>query len=395
MCCRCIQAITKVVMMVISLLLSSFFPVCAQDWEPLPTGTGLDLLGLQRLAPGTLIFFGDDGILLKTVNGGVSFSSVQNPSAFIYTEAFFRNTDTGFVANGSGNIMRTYNAGNNWVNTGGCTCFVTSICFSNSMTGVYGGLTGVYRSLDGGTSWSSISGAPYFVPEKMVAFSDSVFIAAYHLSIYKSTDYGATWQFDTVNFNSNYYLAGLSFIDAQNGFAISGDGYLFATNNQGETWSEVAGTGLDAGGDLLFTDSQHGYALSGQYDIYETSDGGQSWTLDYSSSSVLSGLAGDSNAVYACGHNGLVLKKELTTGMENPAAGIACRIIPNPTQKEITITGISNIERVAVYNAMGVLVYTADHPEKGRMNITMLPPGIYAVHFTSSMQSDAAIFEKF
>lgn len=376
------------------LLFAAHSGVRAQDWQLLSTNTSFNLLGMQCMAPDTLIMFGEDGILLKSNNGGAGFSSVQNASAFIYTAAFFRNVDTGFVGNGSGNIQRTYNGGSSWATTGGCTCFITAICFSDKQHGVYGGLAGTYVSSDAGTSWSVPAGMPYFVPAEMKAFDDSVFIAIYHKGIYRSTDYGVNWSFDTLVFTGNYYLTEMSFLDNNTGFTISGDGQLFTTTNQGVDWSQVSTSGITGGDGLIFTDLLNGYFISGQNKIYRTTDGGIDWELDYSASEVLSDLAFDGHAVYACGQHGLALKKELVTMIADADSPAAFQLFPNPARNEIRCSGIKEWESVSVYNSMGGMIFYCGNFTGSKLDISGLPPGFYSIRISAQQHSYSGSFQK-
>lgn len=181
-------------------------------WQIVPTNTTLSLLGLQCLGADTLIVFGEDGILLKSMDGGETFSTKQNISASVYTAAYFKNVDTGFAGSGYGSLLGTVNGGSNWTFTGTCTCFITGICFSDDQHGIFGGTAGVYRTVDGGASWFESTNIPYFVPNRIAAFQDSVFVAIYGASFYRSSDYGTIWSKDTVNSYSNYSLSGLSFL---------------------------------------------------------------------------------------------------------------------------------------------------------------------------------------
>ena len=376
------------------LLIAEHSVLSAQDWQVLTTNTNLDLLGMQCMAPDTLIMFGDDGLLLKSYNGGAGFTSVQNASSLIYTAAFFRNIDTGFVGNGGGNIQRTYNGGSSWATTGGCTCFITAICFSDKQHGVYGGLAGTYISSDGGSTWSVPTGMPYCVPAEMIAFDDSVFMAIHHKGIFRSTDYGVNWSFDTLNITGNYYMTGMSFVDNITGFAISGDGQLFITNNQGMDWSEVASSGITGGDGLLFTDLLNGYFISGQHQIYRTTNGGMDWELDYTASEVLSDLGFDGHAVYACGQHGLALKKELVTLITDPDAPADFKLFPNPAGNEIRCSGIKEWESVSVYNSMGGMVFYGENFTSGKLDISGLLPGFYSIRITSSRHSYSGSFQK-
>lgn len=364
------------------------------SWQVLETNTNLDLLGLQCLAEDTLIVFGDNGILLKSTDGGVSFTSFQNSGALIYTAAFFNDLDTGFAGNGGGNVLRTTDGGSSWSVTGGCVCYITDICFSDDQHGIYGGPAGVFRSTDGGNSWSEVSNPPFFVPHRLVAFHDSVFIAIYLRACLKSTDYGQTWIADTVNDNTNYSLSALSFIDSQTGFTITGDGQLFRTNDQAASWNLVSATGLPNVIKLAFADSLNGFLVSNQVNIYRTVNGGLNWTFDFTAPEAVSKLEATSHTVYGTGQNGMILKREMITGMHPPAVVHGIYIYPNPVTETFMIEGTKQPMSVSVFNNMGNMVLYSKMNGGRMLDVSGLSNGIYWLRITEAAQTKMIQFEK-
>lgn len=363
------------------------------SWQILETNTSLDLLGLQCLADDTLIVFGDDGILLKSTDGGISFTGFQNSGALIYTAAFFNNLDTGFAGNGGGNILRTTDGGSSWSVTGGCICYITDICFSDDQHGIYGGPAGVFRSSDGGNSWSEVSNPPFFVPHRLVAFQDSVFIAIYLRACFKSTNYGQSWIADTVNDNTNYSLSALSFIDSHTGFTITGDGQLFRTNDQAASWNLVSATGLPNVIKLAFADSLNGFLVSNQFNIYRTENGGLTWTFDYAAPEAVSKLEAISHTVYGTGQDGMLLKREITTGMHLPSMNPGFCIYPNPVTETLMIDGVTQPMSATIFNSMGQMVLYSKF--NGRiLDVSGLSNGMYWLRIAEAAQTKMIQFEK-
>ena len=363
-------------------------------WQIVPTNTTLSLLGLQCLGADTLIVFGEDGILLKSMDGGETFTIKQNISASVYTAAYFKNVDTGFAGTGYGSLLRTVNGGSNWTFTGTCTCFITGICFSDDQHGIFGGTAGVYRTVDGGASWFESTNIPYFVPNRIAAFQDSVFVAIYGPSFYRSSDYGTIWSKDTVNSYSNYSLSGLSFIDEQHGYTISGDGHLFTTSDLGISWSFLAATGISNVSTLLFIDTLTGYLVAGQNYIYKTNNGGLTWTFDYAAPSLISALDADHHSVFAVGQNGMFLRKGLSTGIRPPLYGTMYNVYPNPATDEIFLSGIDRATDIAVYNFYGMCVQKSTVQPGGSIDISLLPDGIYGAVIITAAQQQWVLFAK-
>jgi photosystem II stability/assembly factor-like uncharacterized protein len=75
-------------------------------------------------------------------------------------------------------------------------------------------------------------------------------------------------------------LTGVSFPDAQHGWAVGHDGVILATVDGGLTWQrQDKGDGLDTVYlDVLFIDGQRGFAVGAYGKFCSTHDGGKTWT---------------------------------------------------------------------------------------------------------------------
>lgn len=379
---------------IISLSTANF--LSAQNgWDVLQTNTTLEFLDLQCYSTDTIFLFGEDGILLKSFEAGNNFTQLQNASASIYTAGFFKTPDTVFVGNGAGNIMRSGNGGSNWGVTGGCTCFITSICFSNNQFGLYSSLGGVFRTVNGGNSWSANALIPFFNPDKFIALNDSVFVAVYHSSFYKSTNSGQSFTSDSLPYNSNYSVSGLSFISDSIGFASIADGKLFKTTDQGATWNLVADLGFSIN-DIVFIDEQNGFLVTGnlEKEIRKTSSGGLFWSLDYTAASTIKELNYDGHHVFACGQNGMALRKEFFPTSINKQDDAAIKIFPNPTQDILFISGLNGKEKIELYNSIGELLISDFNFKQNQLNISSLHGGVYFLRITDDEISSSFVFEK-
>lgn len=382
----------------IILICNSNFLSAQNGWQVLQTNTTLEFLDIQCYSTDTLFLFGEDGILLKSFDAGNNFTTLQNASASIYTAGFFKTPDTVFVGNGGGNIVRSGNGGSNWGVTGGCTCFITSICFSNNQFGLYSSLGGVFTSSNGGNSWSANALNPFFNPNKFITLNDSVFVAVYHKSFYKSTNSGQSFNADTLPYNSNFYLYGLSFISDSVAFSSTGDGKLFKTTDQGATWNLVADLGFSIT-DIVFIDSQNGFLISGnqQKEIRKTSSGGLFWSLDYTAASTIKELNYDGHHVFACGQNGMALRKEIFPTTINEQKGVtAIKIYPNPAGDQLTVYNPQFSEsKIYIIDILGRQLFSEDLNQQSEViNLKSFCHGIYFLRITDAEKSSSFVFEK-
>lgn len=332
----------KNVLNALVLLLFAITAGAQNGWNVLTTGTTLNLLDVQAYSSDTVFIAGDDGILLKSFNGGGTFVTQQDFSQPVYTAVHFRTADTGFVASGSGFVRISTNGGQNFTNSGNCTCYISDICFSNASTGLYSGLTGLYRSTNGGVSFGSTPLATT-APRKMEAPADSVFVGYKNGIVLKSTDYGQTFSPDTVHTASAYPFCGLHFFNPQQGYALTADGYLYYTGDQGSTWSFVYNSPLTNIQCMTFLDSLTGYLIEGpqRNHIYKTINGGQTWNLDYTSTSAMEAIDTKGNVVYISGQLGLALKNDSYTGISTSGETADAKLFPNPAADE-TILQLPN-----------------------------------------------------
>ena len=97
-----------------SLLFVLYIPIYSQ-WTEIPIGTSADIFDLHFISINIGWVVGSNGTILKTSNGGITWSVQQsNLSSNIYSVCF---TDSlhGWVCGPDGNILKTTNGGENWI----------------------------------------------------------------------------------------------------------------------------------------------------------------------------------------------------------------------------------------------------------------------------------------
>ncbi len=92
-----------------------------------------------------------------------------------------------------------------------------------------------------------------------------------------SGDEGRTWR--QVIVPTRAMLTGVSFGDAQHGWAVGHDGVILATADGGQTWHhQAAGADLETVFlDVHFADAAHGYTVGAYGKFLHTTDGGKNW----------------------------------------------------------------------------------------------------------------------
>lgn len=227
----------------------------------------------------------------RTIDGGLTWSPPISLPMLVYDQTTFDNSiyfvsaDTGFIFDTYGNIIRTVNGGASWNPSYGCTCKITSMCFTSATTGYatgYDYVTGsgfVIKTTNKGVTWSSsmpLPGLSSFPAEIKFTSPDTGFVMGVN-QIFKTVDAGATWSLKYTVSNMFLGLVDLSFPTADTGYALASNGntYLglpgniFRTVNGGETWLAYGACNPEADG-FQYLNTTTGYLIAGARYGYPT-----------------------------------------------------------------------------------------------------------------------------
>ncbi|MCX6249534.1 MAG: YCF48-related protein [Bacteroidetes bacterium] len=179
------------------LFLIAFQITRSQDWQwinPKPGGCSLNAVFFANETTGYMV--GDDGLIYKTSNGGVTLTpQISNTSKSLYAVQFL-NTDNGFAVGKNGTILKTTNGGTEWdVLNSGITSTLHSVFFTSQNTGFsVGDLAKVLKTTNGGISWIEVNIVGDFADYYSVFFANqnTGYIAGSGGQVYKSTD-GGVW----------------------------------------------------------------------------------------------------------------------------------------------------------------------------------------------------------
>jgi photosystem II stability/assembly factor-like uncharacterized protein len=156
---------------------------------------------------------------------------------------------------------------------------------------------GVFKSTDGGTSWSAVnSGLPTFPNSSNVSVNalaidprnSNTYYAATYIGVFKSTDGGSSWSLANSGLRATQ-IAALA-VDPQNSGTVyaslndfSAPGALFKSTDGAANWTTInAGLRAIAVGNLTFDPEEatlYGTALG---EVIKSTDGGTSWNQVHS-----------------------------------------------------------------------------------------------------------------
>ncbi|MBI5326240.1 MAG: hypothetical protein HZB41_13380 [Ignavibacteriae bacterium] len=196
------------------------------------------------------------GFILNSIVGNANWKKVDIPPGFEtnseYLEVMFlkNNPRLGWICGYEGRVLRTVDGGNTWtgvrIPNGGQ---LESIHFVDSLNGYTSGQSGIFKSTDGGINWKDVTpqqSSPVLWGNYFVTRDVGVVIGGgcgSGLYFYHTYDGGKTWTTFRQNYNNNGGLTDVVLYSA-NGFgnAVS-SGRLWRTNDGGLSWSMISITG--------------------------------------------------------------------------------------------------------------------------------------------------------
>ena len=395
----------------------------AQQWKELQTGVTEDLYGVYCIDTNTVFVCGQNGVILKTEDGGNSWQEKYRESGYHWYKIKFVDSNVGFSFgrdnNYKGKLLKTIDGGETWMDMGcpfnAYNYLSPSSCdlFLVDTDTLYVASDQLMKSTDGGNSFSQleiewlnstqdlyIEGNVGYIVWGMAGDFQGTHVA-------KTTDYGASWE-EFLSFDSE--VEGIEkalFHDKDHVSIFGGFGYDenelsyeyneirtddgFATYEWLQTenlpmglWPVITG--------ISFSDPQHGiivYLLEGIQGFYptgivtyQTQDGGNTWmeldALICSGNVSYAGVSSYESVYYLTSRNGGVYKLVKTY------EGVAERknsvfAFPNPASETIHIEGIEASE-VNVYNALGQVVKTVLGTNE--IDLSGLAEGVYLVRIT-------------
>jgi photosystem II stability/assembly factor-like uncharacterized protein len=231
------------------------------------------------LKDSTAVIAGYSGAFYISHDSGNTWQAKNSGTSDYFQFVDVVSSDTIFLANTTGKILRTYNGGDSWQSLT-CDQQISSIEFINSKVG-YVGVTSNYilKTTDGGATWKQNVTINFYPSNTMtIKFLDinTGFAFREHSDLLSTTDGGATWK--TYDIGDDIYA--FHFISKKIGFAAGEHGIMYKTNDGGLTWTWMSPDGRIEAYDLhsiYFLNSTTGFAVGARGRILKTTDGGATW----------------------------------------------------------------------------------------------------------------------
>lgn len=264
---------------------------------------------------------GTMGTLLKTVDGGTSWTKIQaniQPSLNCIQALDDKNVYTA-----RNELYHTKDAGTTWETAGleNVGSGIFDIHFVNATTGFIA-KNGVMKSTDSGKTWTLKfdAGADqeyYALSYNQLQFINSSigFCAGGKTydgnsvgNMVKTTDGGNTWTSLKLKMSQ---VTAFHFLDANTGFIFNFNQELWKTTDGGATWTKVSSSIPEKYPDCYFINASK-IVLRTYKNIYHSMDGGVTWTKDFTltdDSGLLTNMKFvDSRNGYLIGNNGFLAK---------------------------------------------------------------------------------------
>ena len=343
-------------------------------------GNGVDI---DVVSPTTAYMVGDlpitqlDGIgyIYKTTDGGATVTKLREKTMAYYRGVFFFNETKGFVVGSEntdgtsrdtreGVILKTENGGVSWTRQVLPELYLHGIYFINEQIGfAYSGFSGVsvYKTTDGGANWREVKTTESFRATNMQFINAQTGFLATTNGVLKTTDAGETWQIIETPERANvtnvwFNNDAVGYISVGNSFFTADTADIYRTGDSGLTWEKIytSPTSSIMNG-LKFVNPLVGFALERTDDdklrILKTADGGNTWKIDFTQNrdpndflKTLEKWDFSGNTAIVIGRTNLIRNANFTTNLNlnQPTALISgtTNICPNnPVRLRFDFTG--------------------------------------------------------
>jgi photosystem II stability/assembly factor-like uncharacterized protein len=263
-------------------------------WAQQTSGVTAQLASAKAVSQTVAWLAGDAGTVVRTIDGGATFTSVGGGAIGtedIYAiEATDANNALVTTTPGATKIYRTTDGGATWTMVyTAASGFIDAIHMFDASNGIamgdpVGAIWVILKTTNGGATWTPtgteppLSGTEAGWNNSMWAIGNTVWFGTNNSRVYRSVDGGTTWTYTPTTIPSTVSVA---FVDATHGIIGGNNGELARTVDGGLTWIDQTSPGG--------TSSIGGAASSGTRDfwicqgaiVYHSGDRGVQWDSSY------------------------------------------------------------------------------------------------------------------
>ena len=281
----------------------------ASECTPVVNRINSKLQDAEYNALGHLFVCGEGGKLLRSTDGGTTWTALNSGVTNQLTQLIFRGTN-GYAA-GDGVLLKSEDSGGTWFQLylpANAHVAPRTLFFLDANDGFVAGINGeIWKTTDGGAIWKSQGEHFSTAPTSLFFWNENDGIACTSFgSVHKTSNGGASWRLvDTSNLGQSNLFTNVTFVDNDEGF-MSSLTNLYTSGDGGEQWIEVSGpTGIFFQ-EVQFVTSEIGYVIGGSSELLLSTNGGTSWDIvPGTTMTAATGIAydGGSNKVVVVGAN--------------------------------------------------------------------------------------------
>ena len=276
---------------ILSILLLASTAVQGQQWGYVNTLTDEYLREIWTQGLDTVYIVGDNGLIARSTDRGETWEKQYFQTQVYLNDIFFINHYIGLAVGDQGTVLKTTDAGETWVQIASGTTQNINAIAATGLNNIWavGDNSLILHSTDAGETWTQTN----VLSENNRLLSDIAFrgnlgyFTGNYATVYKTEDYGLTWNKETsVNWSESYYTNAYSINIMENNTYIMVNDSLYSTKDN-INWMPVFNhtLGIISNSNPFFLNDSVGYASyaalftgnSGSLFVWETTTGGEYW----------------------------------------------------------------------------------------------------------------------
>lgn len=246
-------------------------------WELQRRGQGFDdvLNGVCALSRDSAWVVGELGFAARTVDGGTTWQRIDMETTRELVDIAFTGESSGWIVGEYGTVRRSRDRGENWERLSVGSGHLHRVAFLDDSLGWIAARDSVvYRTRDGGESWATSilpieqnwASTAHTVDICLVTDSIGFAVTSWLGQLYRTRDWGATWENVTAGMGSYPFVQAGHFHDTAAGYLFGGsydDLAMFHTRDAGETWNLQYDYNAQNANDVFFLNDTTAWAVGG------------------------------------------------------------------------------------------------------------------------------------
>lgn len=378
--------------------------IALAQWQIKNSSTNQDLRGMHFISPTIGFAVGDNGVILKTIDGGNNWVQQLSPTTSNLLSIKFINSQIGYITVQDTFFLKSMNGGISWniekldtitINPFSCFfCEYNLVEFYDDLNGFIVLSEGQFtnaKTLDGGLNWNLKKeglSASYTTGISWPKI-DTIYILDVNRKLTRSINGGNTWSEISLA-EGNIFFYALNFIDGNTGFVVgesssNNRSFINKTTDGGNSWISVLPDSLYKKRILAIDFDKNGNGISvGNGIILTTFNQGDNWIVDsltFPFPGQLLGTKITPAGVFAYGSNGTILVNKNIVGLSNVVKEqISVELLPNPIKDKMLMVKLldsNNDYELVIYSNTGTVVFRKSLYESQNVLNLDLPSGLY------------------